>query len=105
MRAGETNIRVTDHLGDPDPDYTYVFEDLTDKLKTGKVQVFKHHSRRTALKQYSMRVAVEDEQLLKRRLIYMPPLIGDCVDIAAAISVSDKLTPRSVRRRSRRLSL
>jgi 7-cyano-7-deazaguanine synthase in queuosine biosynthesis len=98
MHADETNIRRTDHL--VDPDYTYVFADLTDKLKTGKVEVFKHHSRRTALKQYSMRVAVEDEQLLKRRLIYMPPMIADCVDIAAAVSIADKLTPRSVRKRT-----
>jgi 7-cyano-7-deazaguanine synthase in queuosine biosynthesis len=98
MRASETSIQGTDHLADPD--YTYVFEDLVDKLKAGKVQVFKHHSRRSTLKQYSMRVAVEDEQLLKRRLVYMPPVIADCVDVAAAVFVADKLTGRSVSKRT-----
>jgi 7-cyano-7-deazaguanine synthase in queuosine biosynthesis len=98
MRVSEANIRGSYHPAGPD--YTYVFEDLADKLKTGSVQVFKHHSRRSALKQYSMRVAVDDEQLLKRRLTYMPPIIADCFDLAAAVFVADKLTARSERKRA-----
>ena len=98
MHADETNIREMDPSAGPD--YTYVFEDLTDKARNSGVQVFKHHSRRSALRRYSMRVAVEDEQTRKRRLTRMPPVIADCLDVAAAVFVADKLTARFTRKRT-----
>ena len=98
MHADETNIREMDPSAGPD--YTYVFEDLTDKARNSGVQVFKHHSRRSALRRYSMRVAVEDEQTRKRRLTRMPPVIADCLDVAAAAFVADKLTARFTRKRT-----
>ena len=78
------------------PDYTFIFEDLSDSIRSGLVWVTKAGLQDA----FYVHTAVQDIQLLKRNLPFIPPEIADCIDIASAVYVADKLALRSVRKKT-----
>jgi hypothetical protein len=70
------------------PDYTYVFDDITDL--PSRVQVIKHHRRSAHL----VRVGVDDDQVLLKSLRQMPAPVADFVDLAVVVYVADWLSIR-----------
>jgi hypothetical protein len=83
-------------MGQRGQDYTFIFDDVASSHKGGRVRVIKHRTGR----EYAMWLAVRDDSLLRRQLPAVPPLVADIIDLAAAVSVADRLAIRSTRVRS-----
>src|SRR5579884_566990 len=68
--------------------YTYTFGALNDTF--GCVHVIDH----SANKSQTFQMAVDDSQLLLKRHHRMPTHLADCVDLAVAVAVADRLSRR-----------
>jgi hypothetical protein len=83
------------------PDYTFMFDDLSDGYTS--VQWIHQHAHQPT---QTFRVRVNDQQFhWKRhweRRYHLSPLLADCVDLACAIAVADRLSSRT---RSRSCSI
>src|SRR5436309_16067003 len=74
------------------PDYTYTFDDISDQFS--QVQCLNH---RTGELQ-TVYVLVDDQQLSLKRLRLLPTQLADCVDLAVAVAVTDRLSIRKADR-------
>lgn len=70
-----------DHL-----DYIYRFSAIKDKLSFVKVTNLRRNE------EYDVRLAVKDHQILLKRYHQMPAKIADFVDLAATVSIADRLS-------------
>jgi len=74
-------------------DYTYIFNDLSDGYAS--VQWVHHHTHRSP---HTFRVRVGDQQFHRKRhweqRYHLSALQADCVDLASAIAVADRLSSR-----------
>ncbi len=71
-------------------DYTYIFDDLSDEYTS--VQWVHHHAHRSS---QMFRVRVDDQQFHRKRGYHLSSLLADCVDLASAIAVADRLSSRT----------
>ena len=71
-------------------DYTYIFDDLSDEYT--KVQWIHHHAHQPS---QTFRMRVDDQQFHWRRGYHLSSLLADCVDLASAIAVVDRLSSRT----------
>jgi 7-cyano-7-deazaguanine synthase in queuosine biosynthesis len=70
-------------------DYTYIFDDLSD----GYTNVHWIHHRAQQPSQ-TFRLRVDDEQFHWKRRYHLSPLLADCIDLASAVAVADRLSSR-----------
>jgi len=73
----------------PQLDYTYIFDDLSDGYTS--VQ-WNHH--RAHQPSHTFRVFVDDQQFYWKRQHHLSALLADCVDLAIAVAVADRLSIR-----------
>ncbi len=71
----------------PQLDYTYIFDDLSDGYTS--VQ-WNHH--RAHQPSHTFRVFVDDQQFYWKRQHHLSALLADCVDLAIAVAVADRLS-------------
>lgn len=69
-------------------DYIYHFEDLNDRPRS---QV---HVLCPSRKSYTAQLSVDDSQLCLTRRQHVPALLADCLDLAVAVAIADRLTLR-----------
>lgn len=74
----------------PQFDYTYVFNDLSDEYTS--VQWIHHREAHQATQTF--RVRVDDQQFHSKRHSHLSALLADCVDLACAVAVADRLSAR-----------
>lgn len=74
------------------PDYTYTFDDIGDQFS--RVQCLNH---RTGESQTAS-VLIDDQQLSSKRQHLLPAQLADCVDLAVAVAVADRLSIRKADR-------
>lgn len=74
----------------PQFDYTYIFDDLRD----GYTSVQWIHHQGTHQSTQTFRVRVDDQQFHEKRHYHLSALLADCVDLACAIAVADRLSAR-----------
>src|SRR6266516_5878736 len=70
-------------------DYTYIFTELSDGYTS--VQWIHHHAHQSS---QMFRVRVDDQQFHWKRRYHLSALLADCVDLASAIAVADRLSNR-----------
>lgn len=71
-------------------DYTYIFDDLSDGYSS--VQWIHHHAHQSS---QTFHVHVDDQQFHWKRRYHLSPLHADCIDLASAIAVADRLSSRT----------
>ncbi len=69
-------------------DYVYAFGDLTDSLSQVNITNGFTGNRQSVF------VAVDDAQFLERRFHNVPSNLADCIDLAVAVAVADRLSVR-----------
>jgi hypothetical protein len=70
-------------------DYTYIFDDLSDGYSNVH---WIHHCAQQLSQTFRMRV--DDEQFHWKRRYHLSSLLADCVDLASAVAVADRLSSR-----------
>jgi 7-cyano-7-deazaguanine synthase in queuosine biosynthesis len=70
-------------------DYTYIFDDLSDGYTSVK---WIHHHAHESSQTFFMHV--DDQQFHWKRRYHLSPLHADCIDLASAIAVADRLSSR-----------
>jgi len=71
-------------------DYSYIFSEISKRHHRGSVQRINHETNRPEF----LSISVNDDDLLSRRLATMPAIVADLIDVASAVHVADRLTPR-----------
>src|SRR5438105_2283487 len=71
-------------------DYTYIFDDLSDGYTS--VQWIHHHAQQSS---QTFLMHVDDQQFHWKRRYHLSSLLADCVDLASAIAVADRLSSRT----------
>jgi 7-cyano-7-deazaguanine synthase in queuosine biosynthesis len=75
-------------------DYTYTFADLSDGFTS--VEWIHHGTHRPA---HMFRVRLGDQQIHQKRQHNLSALLADCIDLALAVAVADRLSTRTGNRR------
>ena len=68
-------------------DYTYIFDDLSDGYTS--VQWIHHHAQQSS---QTFLMHVDDQQFHWKRRYHLSSLLADCIDLAGAIAVADRLS-------------
>jgi hypothetical protein len=71
-------------------DYTYIIDDLSDGYTS--VQWIHHHAHQSS---QTFLMHVDDQQFHWKRRYHLSPLHADCIDLASAIAVADRLSSRT----------
>jgi hypothetical protein len=71
-------------------DYTYIFDDLSDGYTS--VQWIHHHAQQSS---QTFLMHVDDQQFHWKRRYHLSSLLADCIDLAGAIAVADRLSSRT----------